>query len=279
MAAEWSWIGDSAEMIDIHCHLLPGIDDGPATLEDSLQLARALVADGIDHVVCTPHVFPGRWENRCSTIRKGFDDLVGHLAMAGIDLSLSWAGEIRLAPEVLGLLAKDELPLLGERSGTGTTVLLEMPDGQVPVGTERFVARLLQSGIRPVIAHPERNRGVMNIPARIEPLVDMGCHLQLTAASVTGHFGPRAQQTARWLIEQGWVSAVASDSHNLGGRRPRMREAKEWLTKHYGSNVARNLVLMGPAALCRRVSALPLPVSTLRWQPPGDPPQRGDIAA
>lgn len=279
MASEWSWIGDSAEMIDIHCHLLPGIDDGPATLEDSLQLARALVADGIDHVVCTPHVFPGRWDNRCSTIRIAFEELVGHLASAGIDLSLSWAGEIRLTPDVLPLLSRGELPLLGERSSAGSTLLLEMPDGQVPVGTERFVAHLMREGIRPVIAHPERNRAVMDIPARIEPLVDMGCHLQLTASSVTGHFGVRAQAAARWLIDQGWVSAVASDSHNLGGRRPRMREAKEWLTKHYGSNVSRNLVLMGPAALCRRVSALPMPVSTLRWQPPADPPQQGDIAA
>ncbi len=266
-------------MIDIHCHLLPGIDDGPATPEDSLELARALVSDGIDHVVCTPHVFPGRWDNRCSSIQRAFDALVAQLAMAGIDLSLSWAGEIRLTPEVLPLLTQQELPLLGERRNGGTTLLLEMPDAQIPVGTERFISWLLRADVRPVIAHPERNRAVMENPERIEPLVDMGCHLQLTASSVTGHFGARAQETARRLLDEGWVQAVASDSHNLGGRRPRMREAKEWLTKHYGSNVARNLVLMGPAALCRRDSALPLPVSTLHWQPPADPPLRDDFAA
>lgn len=279
MAPQECWLDDSAEMIDIHCHLLPGIDDGPATMDHSLELARALVADGIDHVVCTPHVFPGRWDNRCSSIRTGFDQLVAHLAAAGIDLSLSWAGEIRLAPEVLPLLMQQELPLLGERRNGGCTLLLEMPDGQIPVGTERFVSWLLREDVRPVIAHPERNRAVMENPERLEPLVDMGCHLQLTAASVTGHFGVRAQETARRLIDEGWVQAVASDAHNLGGRRPRMREAKEWLARHYGTNVARNLVLMGPATLCRRESALPLPVSTLRWQPPGDLPQRDDDIA
>jgi protein-tyrosine phosphatase len=239
-------------MIDIHCHLLPGIDDGPPTLAAALDLARALVADGMDHVVCTPHVFPGRFENRRSSIHEEFLAFERALHEHGVDLSISYAGEVRLTPEVLGLLAIDELPFLGTGFNGQRTLLLEMPDGQIPLGAERFVARLLDAGIRPVIAHPERNRAVMDDPERIEDFVEMGCFLQLTAASVTGHFGARAQATARSLLDRGWVHAVASDAHNLNARRPRMREASEWLAKHYGHGAARQLVFMGPATLCRK---------------------------
>ena len=97
-------------MIDIHCHLLPGIDDGPPDLESALQLARALVADGVKHVVCTPHVFPGRFENRRSNIVDECMVFRQRLREAGIALSISCAGEVRLTPEVLALLDRDELP-------------------------------------------------------------------------------------------------------------------------------------------------------------------------
>ena len=90
-------------MIDLHCHLLPGIDDGPPTLEAALALARDLVLDGMSHVVCTPHVFPGRFENRSSSIEEDFARFIGAIESAGIPLALSWAGEVRLTPEVLDL--------------------------------------------------------------------------------------------------------------------------------------------------------------------------------
>lgn len=236
-------------MIDIHCHLLPGIDDGPTTLEGSLQLAQALVADGIRHVVCTPHVFPGRFENRRSNIEEEFDRLVGQLGKAGIPLSLSWAGEVRLTPEALDLLAMDELPYLGQVKGSHT-MLLELPDGQVPVGAERFIDRLIKHHIRPVIVHPERNRALIDEPDRLEDFIDMGCFVQLTASSVTGHFGIRVQAASRAFLDEGWVDAVASDAHNLGGRQPRMTAAAEWLTTHYGAAAAQQLTELGPGMLC-----------------------------
>ena len=104
-------------MIDIHCHLLPGIDDGPPTLEAALALARDLVLDGMSHVVCTPHVFPGRFENRSSSIEEDFARFTEVLESSGIPLALSWAGEVRLTPEVLDLLAMGEVPFLGESGG------------------------------------------------------------------------------------------------------------------------------------------------------------------
>jgi protein-tyrosine phosphatase len=236
-------------MIDIHCHLLPGIDDGPVDAQAALSLAQALQDDGITHVVVTPHVFPGRYENRSSNVAEEHARLVNLLAQAGIKLELLWGGEVRLTPEVLELLAKDELPFLGEVGGY-RTLLLEMPDGQVPLGALNFVRHLLARRVRPVIAHPERNRGVMEKIERLRPLVEEGCYVQVTAGSLVGQFGARAQAVAAELVERCWVQAVASDAHNLAGRRPRMRDAAKWITEHHGAAVARELTLLGPAGLC-----------------------------
>ncbi|MBQ0929189.1 tyrosine-protein phosphatase [Ideonella alba] len=241
-------------MIDLHCHLLPGIDDGPATLDDALALARALVADGVQHVVATPHVFPGRYENKRGGIARAHAAFVQVLAQHGVPLQLSYAGEVRLGPEVLEWLARDELPFLGgeaaHRGQAPRVMLLEMPDGQVPLGTDRLCATLSRQGIVPLIAHPERNRGVMEQPDRLQPLVDAGCQFQLTAGSLLGDFGSRAQDAAWDLLDQGLVTVVASDAHNLRGRAPRMGAAREWLVQEYGEATARRLTLDAPARLC-----------------------------
>jgi len=246
---------ETAAVIDIHCHLLPGIDDGPATTEDALALARALVADGVTQVVLTPHVFPGRYENWRSSIADEFERFQALMAAEGIALGMLWAGEVRLTPEVLDLLARGELPFLGEVGGY-RTMLLEMPDSQVPLGALNFVRHLLAARVRPVIVHPERNRGVMEKPDRLRPLVEAGCYVQLTAGSLTGHFGARAQVVATEMIHRNWAQAVASDAHNLAGRQPRMREAAAWLTKHFDAATARELTVLGPAGLCSHNAAV-----------------------
>lgn len=242
-------------MIDIHCHLLPGIDDGPPTLEASLALAKALVDEGITQVVLTPHVFPGRFENQRGSIADDHGRLVELLDQAGIALQLLFAGEVRLTPEVLELLARDELPFLGQVGGY-RTMLLEMPDGQVPLGAMNFVRHLLKARVRPVLVHPERNRGVMENLEKLRPLVEEGCYVQITAGSLVGQFGARAQAVAAELLERCWVQAVASDAHNTTGRRPRMRDAHAWISQHHGAAVARELTLLGPAGLCAQNEAV-----------------------
>lgn len=244
-------------MIDIHCHLLPGIDDGPPTLEAALALAKACADDGITHTVVTPHVFPGRYENWKSSIEAEFTRFVDVLKTSGIPLELMWAGEVRLTPEALDLLARNELPFVG-RVENARTLLLEMPDGQVPLGAMLLVRRLIASRIRPIIVHPERNRGVMEQPDRLHDFVDAGCFVQLTAGSLVGQFGAKAQTTAVALLDRHWVHAIASDAHNLTGRRPRMREARDWLTRHYDEKLARQLTLLGPAGLSMQNSAVNL---------------------
>lgn len=240
-------------MIDIHCHLLPGIDDGPQTLEQSMALAKALVDDGVQHVVCTPHVFPGRYENRCSSIADDFAGFATALAASRMPLEISWAGEVRLTPEILDLLPQEELPFLGLADGRHN-MLLELPDGQIPLGTSRLVALLQAQRIRPVIVHPERNRAIMDKPDRLQPFIAQGCAVQVTAGSLLGDFGDKAQAAAQHFLLAGWVTAIASDAHNLKGRAPRMAPARAWLEKHHGAWVAEKLTVHGPAWLCGRAA-------------------------
>lgn len=241
-------------MIDLHCHILPGLDDGPESIDEALALAVALVADGVKHVVATPHVFPGRYDNKRTSIEAQHADFVKLLAEREIPLAISFAGEVRLSPDVLNWLAEGELPFLaGDAARQGKApkaMLLEMPDGQIPLGADRFCELLLKQGITPVIAHPERNRGVVERPDRIRRFVDAGCQLQLTAASVIGQFGSRAHTTSLFLLDQGWVQIVASDAHNLQGRAPRLGAAHAWLTSHYGIDAANDLTIHGPARVC-----------------------------
>lgn len=247
-------------MIDIHCHLLPGIDDGPATLEAALALARACVADGITHAVLTPHLLAGRWENTRSRIGAEHARFEKALQTLKIPLQLAWAGEVRLGAEVLDWLAQGELPLLGGEDGP-RCLLLEMPDGQIPLGADKLVLALRRQGITPVIAHPERNRAVAEQPERLRPFIEAGCRTQLTAASVVGQFGSRAQGACEALLERGWAHCVASDAHNLTGRAPRMSAARQWLTEQGSAELAHELTVLGPARLCGWPAAVPRPAA------------------
>lgn len=236
-------------MIDIHCHLLPGIDDGPANADEALALARACVADGIRHVVATPHILPGRYDNRAVGIAQGAHIFAGLLEFHRIPLSLGFAAEVRLGHEVIELLAMEQIPFLGV-CGAYRTMLLELPDGLIPLGSTNLVRYLLAQGVRPVIVHPERNKAIMERPELAAQFVDLGCYLQVTAASLVGQFGQRVDTAARFLIDEGWVTAVASDAHNLKGRPPRMSEARAFLAEHYGEHRAQSLCMSGPANLC-----------------------------
>ncbi|NSL54047.1 tyrosine-protein phosphatase [Uliginosibacterium aquaticum] len=236
-------------MIDIHCHLLPGIDDGPATPDEALALARAIVADGIRHVVATPHVFPGRFDNLKAGIEREFSLFRDLLRLRGIELGLSFGGEVRLSHEVLELVQQGHIPFLGRCEGYHT-MLLELPDAQIPLGSVNLVRHLVGMGIRPVLVHPERNKAIMEKPDRVGQFVDAGCYLQLTAASLVGQFGPRVLAAADFMLHEGWASAIASDAHNLQGRPPRMREARAVLERRFGAALADELSIHGPARLC-----------------------------
>ena len=233
-------------MLDLHVHVLPGIDDGPRNLDDALKLARALVADGIEHVVATPHIYPGVFDNTPHRIAEAFERLQTAVTAEGLALTMTWAAEVRICPEIIDWLEHRRLPLLDGSLVGPSTALIELPDGQIPVGTDRLAGLMLDRGITPLIAHPERNKAVMEQPSRLEALRRMGCRFQLTAGSVIGEFGSKAHATARHLLDADWADVVASDAHNLSGRKPRMSAARQWLQEHYDAALAERLMVLTP---------------------------------
>ena len=235
-------------MIDLHCHLLPSIDDGARTLIEPLDMARTAVDNGIDHAVMTPHLHPGRYENTRSNTEKPLREFRAALRKEQIALEIGVAAEVRLAIEILPLLEQDEMPFLGETDGY-RIMLLEFPHGHISHGAENLIQKLLDNKIRPIIAHPERNKEVIRDLTKIEPFVEMGCLLQLTASAVAGHFGEGPHLCARQLLELGVVSVMATDAHNLKGRRPELREGMLAAAEILGQAAAHDLVYKRPLAI------------------------------
>lgn len=235
-------------MIDLHCHYLPGVDDGPQDLESALALAAAAVANGIHAAVLTPHIFAGRWDNTLSNLAPAFADFERAVKAADIPLVLRLGAEVHLLPESIALFEQRELPAIGSWQGQ-EVILLEFPDGSIPVGALQAVEYLLAHGATPMIAHPERNKDVMRSLARIEPFVRSGCLLQLTAASVCGWFGRPAHRCALQLLDKGWVTVIATDAHNLAHRPPVLAEARHELRIRYGNEAAEVLTLSNPARI------------------------------
>jgi len=237
-------------VIDLHCHLLPGIDDGPATLEEALEMARIAVANGITESHVTPHLHPGRWENDLPKIAAAVAAYREAVAQAGIPLQIGYAAEVRLDYEILPLIEANRVPFLGTLDGF-RVMLLEFPHSHVPVGADKFVAWLLAHNIRPMIAHPERNKDLMRDPAKLEPFVREGCLLQLTADAVAGEFGEVCALRAREFLERGWVTVLASDAHDTTDRPPRMAPGRDAAEKIVGAEAAQRLVHDMPLRIVR----------------------------
>ncbi len=232
-------------MFDLHCHLLPGIDDGPQTLDEALLLARMASADGITHAVLTPHIHPGRYENERLGIERAVSDFADALAGGGIDMAVAAGAEVRLDPMILPLLQQDRIPFIG-RQGDEDIMLLEFPHSHIPPGTEKLVAWMLGRNIRPLIAHPERNKDVMRRLDKIRPFVEMGCLLQLTAGSVAGLFGEPARERSVQMLESDWVSILATDAHDPQHRIPALTAGRRAAADIVGDQEATRMVLDRP---------------------------------
>lgn len=227
-------------MIDLHCHLLPGIDDGPATMEEALALCRIAVANGITHAVTTPHIHPGRWENTKRSIQRDCCTLRAELENHGIPLQLGFAAEVRLTDQLMQQIENEEIPFYGEVDGFNI-MLLEFPHGQIVPGSENLARWLLKQGVRPLIAHPERNRQLMRNVDQLQPFLDLGCWLQITAGSIVGDFGDRAQAVTNSLLDKDAVTVIASDGHNDKARPPSLTAAFEAVAELHGDDKANRL--------------------------------------
>ena len=232
-------------MIDLHSHILPGIDDGARDLEQSLRLARAMVEEGITHCVATPHIHPGRFPNTPQTITPAYRQLKEALVRHNIPLQLGVAAEIRLTDEILLMVAQKQVPYLGRWQGE-KVLLLEMPHSHIPVGIEQLIRWLLKQGIRPMIAHPERNKDILRDFSKVQPLAKLGCLFQVTAGSVAGHFGEGAMQRSQQLLERDMVTILATDTHHEERRPPVLATGRRAAEALVGESKSWDLVLHHP---------------------------------
>ncbi len=237
-------------MIDLHCHLLPGIDDGPKSIEESLDMARHAANAGITKIVTTPHIIPGRYDNSLASIQPVFENLKAAIKEQAIPVEISFAAEIRIDPVIIDMVNNDILPVLGEYEGE-RIILLEFPHTHIPPGCEDLIRWLADKGVRVMIAHPERNGSVLSNIEIMASFIKMGCLLQITGGALTGVFKEDPRECAVELLKRGWVSIIASDAHNMHARCPELEPARQEAAKIVGEEEASDMVISRPASIAK----------------------------
>jgi protein-tyrosine phosphatase len=238
-------MNQTSGFVDIHCHLLPGIDDGAKSWEDSLTMARMAVADGIDTIVVTPHQLGSFAQNHGATIRALTEELSELLASHEIPLSVLPGADVRIEPSMIALVRQGEVLSLADHR---RHILLELPH-ELYFPLDRLLLELKAAGMVGILSHPERNAGIMANPAIVGPLVDAGCLMQITAGSLLGAFGPQSQSVAERLATDGLVHFVSTDAHGLKSRRPRLAAAHQRMVELVGPVLADQCCRHNPAAV------------------------------
>jgi protein-tyrosine phosphatase len=245
-------------MVDLHGHLLPGIDDGARDLEQALNMARLAVADGIVISVLTPHHLNGVYNNPAQHVREHCATLRQALREHGIPLDVRPGAECHLVPELPSALAKGTALTIADRK---RSVLVELPVHTVPLGATSILEDILAMGLQPIIAHPERNGELIEGSEKLREWVEMGCLAQVTAQSCTGRFGPQVQEAARRMVRAGLIHVMASDAHRDRRRVPALRSARETVAQWTSHEVATLLTEDLPRAL---VDGQPVDIERLR---------------
>ena len=228
-------------MVDVHCHILPGLDDGPDNMEESLAMAECAIADGITHVVATPHS-SSEYAFSFQRVTQLRDALQAEL---GERLILATGCDFHLSPENLQALRNKPAEFcINQRN----YLLVEFNEISIPPAMDDTLHGLQLKGIRAVITHPERNGILRRQPERLAKWVHLGCFVQVTAGSLTGAFGPRAQEDSLCWIARGLVHLVASDAHNTKRRPLRLQPAYEVVAGQFGEEKADALFQQNPLA-------------------------------
>ncbi len=233
-------------MIDLHCHILPGLDDGPAELAESLKMCALAARDGITDLVATPHFQPDKYTHGLPEIRQAVVHLSARVAEAGIPLRLYPGGDVALDGEMLSWARDKTLPTLADN---GRYFLMEPPDPWQLRGLEEMVFELQLLGLTPVITHPERIQGQGKSWGWLERLVDLGCLSQVTAMSLTGRFGKAVRRSSLELLERNLVHLVATDAHSPERRPPVLSEALHLLLDKAGEERTRLMFKEWPQAV------------------------------
>lgn len=222
-------------LIDLHCHMLPGVDDGAKDLPFALNMARAAVDEGISHILLTPHHMDGDYTNHRLDVINRVANFQQSIRNAEIPLTVFPGQEVHLTGDLLKAIDANDVLYMDEG---GRYLLLELPHSGVPEYTEDMIFELKTRGITPVIAHPERNHGFQKQPDKLYDFIEMGCLTQLTSSSYLGIFGKDVEKLTEKMIDADLGFVFSSDAHNFKGRRFVMREAFQKLEKRKGKGLA-----------------------------------------
>jgi len=281
-------MGETVEMIDLHVHILPDLDDGPQTMEESIRMCRIAYQDGIRTIVATPHTLNGVYQNGKSTILTKVDELNDALNNSELPPGQrpSWAGgrtpclrrnascrqanselplrilpgsDVRLCEELLSRLEEGTVMTVGDG---GKFLFIEFSSQGIPYRTEEVLFQLMGRGFIPIITHPERNVEISQRPRRYYEMIRKGCLGQVTAMSLTGEFGPKVRQVAEKLLKNGLIQFIATDAHSINGRPPILSSAVKEAAKIVGKEEAWKMVTEYPKAILEgRRPNIPDPLS------------------
>jgi len=230
-------------VIDLHSHILPGLDDGSANLEESLEMCRIAVNNGITTITATPHMLNERFNVSKEKIFEEIARLVDILKTEKIPLNIEPGSEVRLNADLLPFLDEDRAMTMGN---AGRYILLELPGEILPHGLDKYLFSVQLTGLIPIIAHPERNFEVQSHPEVLEQFVSSGTLLQITAGSLTGLFGSRVQKCATWLLKSNMAHLVGSDAHSADYRTPVLKAAYNLVKRKKGNDEAQNVFITRP---------------------------------
>ena len=233
-------------MIDIHCHILPGIDDGAGNLEESIQMCNLASHDGIKTIVATPHTMNGLYINNRHLIKKKVYDLNNSLKDNNIDIVIIPGAEVHVNYNIMELLNQGFAITVNDAN---KYLLLELPVYTVPPKIEEQIFQLKLEGITPIFSHPERNTAIQNNLNIIYKIIKQGGLMQITSLSLTGEFGAAAQECALTMLNLNLAHIIASDAHSTGIRSPRISEGLEIARRIVGENYARDMAITFPQAI------------------------------
>ena len=248
-------------MFDLHCHILPGLDDGAADLSVSIEMAKAFVADGVTVVACTSHILPGLYHNSGPQLRQATADLQQVLDREGIPLKLVTGADNHITPSFVAELRSGHLLSLADTR----YVLVEPPHHVAPPRLEDLFFSLLVAGFVPILTHPERLTWIESHYQTVQRLAQAGVWMQLTAGSLSGAFGRRPRYWSERMLDEGMVHLLATDAHDVERRPPNLGQGREFAAKRVGDAEAERLVVTRPHGVLmnEHPSNLPGPQSVI----------------
>jgi protein-tyrosine phosphatase len=249
-------------VIDLHSHILPGVDDGAPDLETALEMARMAVDDGVVVMACTPHFMPGLYDNDATDIRLRVAELNDRLQSADIDLALVTGSDAHVRPDFLSCVRDGRILTLHD----SRYVLFEPPHNILPQRLDDLLFNVVAGGYTPILTHPERLEWLEPNYGMIEQYVKMGVWMQITAGSLTGDFGRRAEYWGKKLLAEGLVHILASDAHGTSRRPPGLSRAFRIAAEEVGLDEATQLAILRPEKVLE--NALVEIVEPIRVAPP-----------